>query len=96
MGLARNFRQQWPVQFHTKGARVTKVNERLHLWKWINRRLETPPQFPAVQRQLFDLSGFRRLGNGVFLGQNLTVRRPGRITVNDRVRIRGQISAVYA
>jgi uncharacterized protein len=42
------------------------------------------------------LSGFRLFGNGVFLGQNLTVRRPGRITVNDRVRIRGRISAVYA
>lgn len=42
------------------------------------------------------LSGFRRFGNGVFLGQNLTVRRPGRITVNDRVRITGRISAVYA
>jgi uncharacterized protein len=41
------------------------------------------------------LSGFRRFGNGVFLGQNLTVGRPGRIAVNDRVRIRGRISAVY-
>lgn len=42
------------------------------------------------------LSGFRRFGDGVFLGQNLTVRRPGSITVNDRVRIRVRISAVYA
>jgi uncharacterized protein len=42
------------------------------------------------------LSGFRRFGTGVFLGQNLTVRRPGRLAVNDRVRIRGRMSAVYA
>jgi uncharacterized protein YcbX len=42
------------------------------------------------------LSNYRRFGNGVYLGQNLTIRRPGRITLNDPVRLRAKISAVYA
>jgi hypothetical protein len=32
----------------------------------------------------------------VYLGQNLTVRRPGTIAVNDTVVVKNRIEAVYA
>jgi uncharacterized protein len=41
------------------------------------------------------LSSYRQFGNGVYLGQNLTVRRTGRIALNDVVSIRSKIEAVY-
>jgi uncharacterized protein YcbX len=42
------------------------------------------------------LSSYRRFGDGVYLGQNLTVRRPGTIAVNDTVVVKNRIEAVYA
>jgi len=42
------------------------------------------------------LSSYRRFGDGVYLGQNLTVRRPGTIAVNDAVVVKNRIEAVYA
>jgi uncharacterized protein len=42
------------------------------------------------------LSQFRRVGKGVYFGQNIAVLRPGRITLNDRVVVKERISAVYA
>jgi uncharacterized protein len=42
------------------------------------------------------LSSYRRFGEGVYFGQNLTVRRTGRISLGDAVRVRGTIEAVYA
>jgi uncharacterized protein YcbX len=42
------------------------------------------------------LARYRRFDEGVYLGQNLTIRRTGRIAVGDVVSIRTQIGAVYA
>jgi uncharacterized protein YcbX len=42
------------------------------------------------------LASYRRFGEGVYLGQNLTIRRTGRIALGDVVSIRSQIGAVYA
>jgi uncharacterized protein YcbX len=42
------------------------------------------------------LSSYRRFGDGVFLGQNLNVRRRGTIVVNDSVVVKSRIEAVYA
>ena len=42
------------------------------------------------------LSSYRRFADGVYLGQNLTVRRPGRITLNDAVVVKSRMDAVYA
>jgi uncharacterized protein YcbX len=42
------------------------------------------------------LSTYRRFGDGVYLGQNLTVRQPGMIKLNDTVKLRGKITAIYA
>jgi uncharacterized protein len=42
------------------------------------------------------LSQFRRVGKGVYFGQNLAVLRPGRIALNDPVVVKERISAVYA
>jgi uncharacterized protein len=42
------------------------------------------------------LARYRRFGDGVYLGQNLTIRRTGRIAVGDVVSVRNQIEAVYA
>lgn len=42
------------------------------------------------------LSRYRRFGDGVYLGQNLTIRRMGRIALNDLVSVRSKIGAVYA
>ncbi|MBV8215773.1 MAG: MOSC domain-containing protein [Verrucomicrobia bacterium] len=42
------------------------------------------------------LSGYRRFGDGVYLGQNLTIRRTGRIGLGDVVSVRSKIGAVYA
>jgi uncharacterized protein len=42
------------------------------------------------------LASYRRFGDGVYIGQNFTVRRPGRISVNDLVVVTGRIAAVYA
>jgi MOSC domain-containing protein len=41
------------------------------------------------------LSSYRRFGKGAYLGQNLTVRRPGTIVVNDAVVVKKRIEAVY-
>jgi uncharacterized protein YcbX len=42
------------------------------------------------------LSSYRRIGKGVYLGQNLTVRRMGRIALDDIVSVRSKIGPVYA
>ena len=42
------------------------------------------------------LSGYRRFGDRVYLGQNLTVRRTGRIALDDLVSVKTKIGAVYA
>lgn len=42
------------------------------------------------------LSTYRRFGDGVYLGQNLIVRRRGTIAVNDLVVVKTRIDAVYA
>jgi uncharacterized protein len=42
------------------------------------------------------LASYRRFGEGVYLGQNLTIRRTGRIALGDVVSIRTKIGAVYA
>ena len=42
------------------------------------------------------LSSYRRFGKGVYLGQNLTVRQPGMIRLNDTVVVESKIEAVYA
>ena len=42
------------------------------------------------------LSSYRRFGDGVYLGQNLTVRRRGIIVVNDLLVVKSRIDAVYA
>jgi len=42
------------------------------------------------------LSSYRRIGEGVYLGQNLTVRQTGRISVGDPVAVRNTIGPVYA
>ncbi|HTD16696.1 MAG TPA: MOSC N-terminal beta barrel domain-containing protein [Chthoniobacterales bacterium] len=42
------------------------------------------------------LASYRRFGEGVYLGQNLTIRRTGRIAVGDVVSVRSKIPAVYA
>jgi uncharacterized protein len=42
------------------------------------------------------LSSYRRFGHGVYLGQNLTVRRTGKISLGDAVKVRDKIEAVYA
>src|SRR5580692_9450895 len=42
------------------------------------------------------LSSYRRFGDGVYLGQNLIVRRRGTIAVNDTVVVKNRIEAVYA
>ena len=42
------------------------------------------------------LARYRRFGEGVYLGQNMTIRRTGRIAVGDVVSIRTKIAAVYA
>jgi MOSC domain-containing protein len=41
------------------------------------------------------LGRYRQFGEGVYLGQNLTIRRTGRIAVGDMVSIRTKIGAVY-
>ena len=51
---------------------------------------------PTGPEPIRTLSGYRRFGNGVYLGQNLTVRRKGRIALNDVVRVRSKIGSVYA
>ena len=42
------------------------------------------------------LSSYRRFGAGIYLGQNLTVRRTGSISIGDTVSVRNRIGAVYA
>lgn len=42
------------------------------------------------------LATYRRFGDGVYLGQNLTIRRTGRIALGDVVSVRSKIGAVYA
>jgi len=42
------------------------------------------------------LARYRQFDEGVYLGQNLTIRRAGRIAVGDVVSIRTKIRAVYA
>ena len=42
------------------------------------------------------VSSYRQFGNGVYLGQNLTVRRTGRIALGDVVTVRSKIGPVYA
>jgi uncharacterized protein len=42
------------------------------------------------------LSSYRRFVDGVYLGQNLTVQRPGTIALNDAVVVKSTIEAVYA
>jgi uncharacterized protein len=42
------------------------------------------------------LSGYRRFDHEVYFGQNLTVRRTGKIALGDGVTVRGKIEAVYA
>jgi uncharacterized protein YcbX len=42
------------------------------------------------------LSRYRRFGDRVYLGQNLTVRRTGRIALDDLVSVKTKIGAVYA
>jgi uncharacterized protein len=42
------------------------------------------------------LATYRRFGNGVYLGQNLTIRRTGRIALGDVISVRSHIGAVYA
>jgi uncharacterized protein YcbX len=42
------------------------------------------------------LARYRQFDEGVYLGQNLTIRRTGRIAVGDVVSIRTKIRAVYA
>ena len=42
------------------------------------------------------LASYRRFGNGVYMGQNLTIRRTGRIALGDLVSVRNKIEAVYA
>ena len=42
------------------------------------------------------LASYRRFGDGVYLGQNLTIRRTGRIALGDVVSVRSKIEAVYA
>jgi uncharacterized protein len=42
------------------------------------------------------LSSYRQFGHGVFFGQNLTVRRTGKISLGDAVTVRGKIEANYA
>jgi MOSC domain-containing protein len=41
------------------------------------------------------LATYRRFGEGVYFGQNLTIRRMGRIALGDAVSIRSIIGAVY-
>ena len=41
------------------------------------------------------LATYRRFGEGVYLGQNLTIRRTGRIALGDKVSVRSMIGAVY-
>jgi uncharacterized protein YcbX len=41
------------------------------------------------------LSSYRRFGDGVYLGQNLIVRRRGTIAVNDLVVVKSRIDPVY-
>jgi uncharacterized protein len=42
------------------------------------------------------LSSYRQFGHGVYFGQNLTVRRTGKISLGDAVTVRGKIEAIYA
>jgi uncharacterized protein YcbX len=51
---------------------------------------------PTGPEPIRTLSSYRRFGNGVYLGQNLIVRRRGTIVVNDSVVVKSRIEAVYA
>ena len=51
---------------------------------------------PTGPEPIRTLSSYRRFGNGVYLGQNLTVRRTGEIAIGDAVTIRSKIGPVYA
>jgi uncharacterized protein len=51
---------------------------------------------PAGPEPIRTLASYRRFGNGVYLGQNLTIRRTGRIALGDVVSVRSKIAAVYA
>jgi uncharacterized protein len=51
---------------------------------------------PAGPEPIRTLASYRRFGNGVYLGQNLTIRRRGRIALGDVVSVRSKIAAVYA
>jgi uncharacterized protein YcbX len=42
------------------------------------------------------LSSYRRFGTGIYLGQNLTVRRTGSISLGDAVSVWNRIGAVYS
>ena len=41
------------------------------------------------------LSSYRRFGAGIYLGQNLTVRRTGNVSLGDTVSVRNRIAAMY-
>ncbi|MBV8100620.1 MAG: MOSC domain-containing protein [Verrucomicrobia bacterium] len=51
---------------------------------------------PTGPEPIRTLASYRRFGNGVYLGQNLTIRRTGRIVLGDPVSVRSKIGAVYA
>ena len=50
---------------------------------------------PVGPEPIRTLSQFRRIGKNVYFGQNTAVTHPGRITLNDRVIVKGRIAAVY-
>jgi uncharacterized protein len=51
---------------------------------------------PSGPEPIRTLASYRRFGNGVYLGQNLTIRRTGRIALGDVICVRSKIAAVYA
>ncbi|MBV8812939.1 MAG: MOSC domain-containing protein [Verrucomicrobia bacterium] len=51
---------------------------------------------PVGPEPIRTLNQFRRVGRGIYFGQNLAIVRPGRIALKDPVIVKARISAVYA